>query len=187
MNCQRRYILCTAGEGVFIIRFSPTSSMMKLQRLCSLRSSSTDYPESFASRDFSPPELPLKVRTLFQVAVSAFSMRWKLGQQSLISRLQSSERTDHWQVPVLAVSPGPIRFFVIIAFALCFHRLLFSDKRTFIHLPSSQLMHLSSYICRPGRDCTGVPAGSGTETPSLRFFDTIGRVDGAVSDLEKDT
>lgn len=41
----------------------------------------------------------------------------------------------------------------------------------------------------PGRDCTasGVPAGSGTETRSLRFFDTIGRVDGAVSDSEKDT
>lgn len=114
MNWQRRYILCTAGEGVFIIRFSPMSSMMKLQRLCSL-SSSTYYPESFvkqfASRHFSPPELPLKVRTLFQVAVSAFSMRWKLGRQGLISRLQSSERTDHWQV--LAVSPGPIRFFVL--------------------------------------------------------------------------
>lgn len=154
MNWQRRYILCTAGEGVFIIRFSPTSSMMKLQRLCSLRSSSTDYPESFASRNFSPPELPLKVRTLFQVAVSAFSMRWKLGQQSLISRLQSSasERTDHWHWQVLAESPGPIRFFVIIAFALCFHRLLFSDKRTYIHLPSSQLMHLSSYICRRTRE-----------------------------------
>lgn len=131
-------------------QISPMSSMMKLQRLCSL-SSSTYYPESFvkqfASRHFSPPELPLKVRTLFQVAVSAFSMRWKLGQQSLISRLQSSERTDHWQV--LAVSPGPIRFFVII---LCFHRLFFSDKRTYIHLPSSPLMHLSSYICRHTRE-----------------------------------
>lgn len=42
---------------------------------------------------------------------SSSKMRWKLGQQILFSRLQSSERTDHWQV--LAVSPGPIRFFVL--------------------------------------------------------------------------
>lgn len=79
-----------------MIRFSPMSSMMKLQRLCSL-SSPTDYPESFvkqfASRHFSPPELPLKVRTLFQVHKR---VRWDGNWGNEVLNLTTS-RTRCWQ------------------------------------------------------------------------------------------
>lgn len=167
-----------------MIRFSPMSSMMKLQRLCSL-SSPTDYPESFvkqfASRHFSPPELPLKVRTLFQVHKR---VRWDGNWGNEVLNLTTSIKWAHGPGAGSESRSNPI-------FVLHCLRTLFSPSIIFrwknIYPPSIEPADAPFLLHSVVPENDGVPAGSGTETPSLRFFDSTGRVYGAVSDSEKDT